>query len=306
MTKASSVIQLAQSYLGTTMGTAAHKGFIDTYNAVLPLPVGYRVTYNDDWCDAFVTFLAIKTGAVDLIGRECGVQRHIDIFKAKGIWIEDGKITPKPGDIITFNWDFGYQPNDGWADHIGIVEKVVGNQIYTIEGNTDRAVRRRTYAIGNGWIRGFARPKYSAESTTTTSPKKTALEVAKDIVDGVGNWGTGTTRVANLQKAGYNATEVQNHINSILKYQTKPADSWIPYKGGFVTNTTINLRAGASTNSNIIGKVAPGGVVRYDAYKVDTNGYYWIRQPRSNNKYGYMAVSPTVNGRATTLWGRWI
>ena len=164
MTKASDVVQVAQSYLGTTMGSATHKNIIDTYNAVLPLPVGYRVTYNDDWCDAFVTFLAIKTGAVDLIGRECGVQRHIDIFKAKGIWIEDGIITPRPGDIITFNWDSAYQSNDGWADHIGIVEKVVGNQIYTIEGNTDRAVRRRNYAIGNGWIRGFARPTYSSET----------------------------------------------------------------------------------------------------------------------------------------------
>ena len=165
MTKASDVVQLAQSYLGTTMGSATHKNIIDTYNAVLPLPAGYRVTYNDDWCDAFVTFLAIKTGAVDLIGRECGVQRHIGIFKAKGIWIEDGTITPRPGDIITFNWDSGYQPNDGFSDHIGIVEQVVGNQIYTIEGNTDRAVRRRTYAIGNGYIRGFARPKYSTAST---------------------------------------------------------------------------------------------------------------------------------------------
>lgn len=161
MTKASEVVQLAKTFIGKVVtGNNAHKVIVDTYNGVLPRPRGYAVNYQDDWCDVFVTYLAIKTGAVDIIGRECGVQRHIDIFKEKGIWIEDGRITPKPGDIITFNWDDWTQANDGWADHIGIVEKVENGQIYTIEGNTDRQALRRTYQIGNGFIRGFARPKY--------------------------------------------------------------------------------------------------------------------------------------------------
>ncbi|WP_346905996.1 glucosaminidase domain-containing protein, partial [Clostridium sp.] len=159
-TTAVNILNEARKYLGVEQGSSTHQSIINEYNSIKPLPVGYQVTYYDDWCDTFISFLAIKTGAVDLIGRECGVERHVNIFKKLGIWIEDGSITPKPGDIITFNWDINSQPNDGWADHIGIVESVSNGTITTIEGNSSRSVRRRNYSIGNGNIRGYARPSY--------------------------------------------------------------------------------------------------------------------------------------------------
>lgn len=159
-TTAVNILDEARKYLGVEQGSLTHQSIINEYNSIKPLPVGYQVTYYDDWCDTFISFLAIKTGAIDLIGRECGVERHIDIFKKLGIWIEDGSIQPKPGDIITFNWDTNSQPNDGWADHIGIVESVSNNTLTTIEGNSNRAVRRCYYSIGNGNIRGYARPSY--------------------------------------------------------------------------------------------------------------------------------------------------
>jgi len=160
-TTVATILNEARQYIGVTGGSERHHFIIDTYDSVKPLPVGYLVTYDDDWCDTFVSFLAIRTNSTDIIGRECGVQRHIDIFKQKGIWIEDGTITPKVGDIITFNWDSSNQPNDGFADHIGIVESVSNGIITTIEGNSSNMVRRRTYSVGNGYIRGFARPQYS-------------------------------------------------------------------------------------------------------------------------------------------------
>ena len=159
-TTAQNILNEARKYIGVTQGSSEHHSIINTYNSVLPLPQGYQVTYDDDWCDTFISFLAIKTGAVDLIERECGVERHVNLFKQLGIWIEDGTITPKPGDIITFNWDSSNQPNNGWADHIGIVESVSNGMITTIEGNSSRSVRRRQYSIGNGNIRGYARPSY--------------------------------------------------------------------------------------------------------------------------------------------------
>ncbi|MGZ7236637.1 GBS Bsp-like repeat-containing protein, partial [Streptococcus pyogenes] len=76
-------------------------------------PVGYLASYSDDWCDLFITTIFQRAGLSVLIGREVGVERHIQIFKTLGIWIEDGNITPKQGDIITFNWDSIVQPNDG-------------------------------------------------------------------------------------------------------------------------------------------------------------------------------------------------
>lgn len=186
MTTVTTILNEARKYIGVTQNSDVHKSIIDTYNAVKPLPVGYAVTYQDDWCDAFVTFLAIKSGATNLIGRECGVQRHIEIFKNLGIWIEDGTITPKPGDLITFNWDEWKQANDGFADHIGIVESVANNQITTIEGNTDRAVKRRTYQVGNGFIRGFARPKYA--NTSSSVKEKEITGIPKPVIVDISEW----------------------------------------------------------------------------------------------------------------------
>ncbi|MEG0296606.1 MAG: SH3 domain-containing protein [Clostridium sp.] len=182
------ILKEAQKHVGVCQGSPQHKAIIDTYNSVKPLPRGYAVTYGDDWCDAFISFLAIKTGATGLIGRECGVDHHINIFKGLGIWNENGSITPKRGDIITFNWDDNSQPNDGSADHIGIVESVSNGKITTIEGNTKggtstSAVRRRTISVGYGNIRGYATPKYKTEDTAKPTVTEERIVVSGSELD---------------------------------------------------------------------------------------------------------------------------
>ena len=157
------ILRAAASLVGVRSGSTAHHQLVKDYNSVHPLPVGYTVKNSDDWCDVFVTTVFQREGLSHLIGRECGVERHIQIFKRLGIWNEDGASTPKAGDIITFNWDQNHQSNDGWADHIGIVESVRDGMIYTIEGNSGHdvgTVKRNVYRIGHGNIRGFATPRY--------------------------------------------------------------------------------------------------------------------------------------------------
>lgn len=170
---AQDVIKVMQGWIG-----ADKRAIIDLYNNHRPLAQGYAVKYTDAWCDTTVSACFIKLNATDLIGgTECGVERHIQLFKNKGIWEEDGQVTPKAGAIICYNWDDGTQPNDGFADHIGIVEKVSGGQITVIEGNYNDAVRRRTIPVGWGYIRGYAFPKYSDAQTnvpTTPTPTKTS------------------------------------------------------------------------------------------------------------------------------------
>ena len=156
----SNVLSIAQSYLGVEMGSAEHKKIVDAYNSVNPKPVGYTVKYSDDWCDVFVTTVFQQAGLSSLIGRECGVQRHIGIMQQKGIW--QGKVLPKAGDVITFDWDGG-----GFADHIGIVESVKDGIVTTIEGNSspytssgNTKVNRKTYNWNASYIKGYARPNY--------------------------------------------------------------------------------------------------------------------------------------------------
>ena len=83
--------------MGFSEANGKFKEIIDLYNSVKPLPRGYAVQYSDEWCDTCVSAAGIKAGCSELIGRECGVEEHVKIFKKLGIWIEDGTITPEPG-----------------------------------------------------------------------------------------------------------------------------------------------------------------------------------------------------------------
>lgn len=217
---ANDVLKIAKGWLGYSEQNGKFKQIIDIYNDHKPLARNYKVKYTDEWCDTFVSACAIKAGAVDIIGTECGCQKHIDIFKKKGIWIEDDNIKPQVGDIILFNWDECSKDNNGHADHIGFVESVNGQTIICIEGNMNQKVARRTINVGWGYIRGFARPKYAASTKpVAASPKKSIDTIAQEVIRGT--WGAGVMRKQSLTKAGYNYDEVQAKVNEILNSSKK-------------------------------------------------------------------------------------
>ena len=80
----------------------------------------------------------------------------MDWFKAREQWL-NGSAVPEPGNIIFFDWvEDGAQ--DGNSDHVGIVEKVEGGRVYTIEGNSGDACQRNSYPVGNYQILGYGTP----------------------------------------------------------------------------------------------------------------------------------------------------
>lgn len=171
---ADDVLKVMTGWIGYSEANGKYRQIINIYNkygAEHGYPRGYRAQYSDEWCDMTVSAAFIKANAIDLIGgAECGVEEHIKIFKNKGIWIEDGTVTPKRGYIICYNWDDWTQPNNGYADHIGMVETVSGSEMTVIEGNCDEVVKRRSIPVGWGYIRGYAAPKYgTAKQTESTS-----------------------------------------------------------------------------------------------------------------------------------------
>ena len=66
-------------------------------------------------------------------------------------------------------------------------------------------------------------------------------------------------------------------------------DTWHAEKGTFVAGTWLHLRWGAKPNSSSIAVIGPGSVIKYDAYSRH-NGFVYVRQPRGNGQYGYVAV----------------
>lgn len=175
-TTAKDIIDIMEGWKGLSRKDQSHKVIIDLYNSHKPLARGYKVTYKDNYCATTISAAFIKANAVDLIGgTECSVERMIDdCFKPKGIWNEDGSVTPEEGWIITYNWDDKTQPNDGWADHIGVVVSVKNGEITVIEGNYGGEVKERKIKVGDGRIRGYAMPAYADASVKPSKPHTAA------------------------------------------------------------------------------------------------------------------------------------
>lgn len=214
MATASKFVNMAKSYIGYSEANGKYKTIINGYNNHKPLPEGYAVKYSDEWCATFVSFIAIKAGCTDIVLKECSCERMINLYKNIGRFITNKTITPRMGDIIFYDWQ-----NNGWADHVGIVEKVEGDTIHVIEGNFNSEVKRRLIKVNNKYICGYARPNYEAEVQTVPKPSKSNSEVAKEVLKGI--WGTGSERKQRLTEAGYNYDEVQKLVNDFLKPSEK-------------------------------------------------------------------------------------
>ena len=161
------IVTQAKAWLGLKEKDGSFKVIIDTYNADKPLPRGYKVQYTDEWCATFVTAVAIKCKATDIIPKECSCNNMIELFKQLGSFVENDAYKPAAGDILFYDWQdkSGKADNTGRADHVGIVEKVSGNTITVIEGNKGEAVSRRTLEVNGKYIRGYGVPNYEFDMT---------------------------------------------------------------------------------------------------------------------------------------------
>lgn len=109
-----------------------------------------------EWCACFVSWCANECGYIDngVIPKFAGCVLGSQWFKDRGQWYDNSYI-PKAGDIIFFDWE-----QDGTTDHVGIVERVENNTVYTVEGNSGDRCRQNSYAIGSSKIYGYGVPAY--------------------------------------------------------------------------------------------------------------------------------------------------
>lgn len=116
----------------------------------------YGFSSHVDWCACFVSWCANECGYIEagVIPRFAGCILGSNWFKERGLW-QDGGYEPRPGDIIFFDWE-----GEGLADHVGIVERVESSRIYTVEGNSGDACRRKSYPMDSAVIYGFGCPAY--------------------------------------------------------------------------------------------------------------------------------------------------
>jgi len=155
-------VTAAENYLGYNEANDSHRVIIDIYNSHEPLALGYEVSYEDSWCAAFVSTIAIQCKLTDIIPTECGCERQIGLFQELDCWEEKDSYLPLPGDLIYYAWDEKLQFGDctGWSDHVGIVVGTAGPIIKVIEGNIDDCVGYRYIPINHPEIRGFGLPNF--------------------------------------------------------------------------------------------------------------------------------------------------
>ena len=144
------------------------------------------------WCAQFVAWCFYKafgkaaalallcqpSNAKSNCGAGCKYVRQY--FKAKGQWHTSN---PQPGDVIVF-----YDSSRSSYAHTGIVEKVSGGKVYTIEGNTSSAsgvvdnggaVARKSYSLTYSRIAGYGRPAYGAQTAANASQTAASSQAKK-------------------------------------------------------------------------------------------------------------------------------
>lgn len=250
------------------------------------------------WCDMFVDWCFLTAfgyaKALELLcqpEKSCGAgcTYSAGYYKQRGQFYTSN---PKPGDQIFF----GTSISD--CSHTGIVEKVDGSKVYTIEGNTSDQVARRSYALTSSKIVGYGRPKYDAETSTVTPPAEdtgsgksdgyTVYTVVKgDTLSAIAAK-YGTTYQA---LAAYNGISNPNIINvgQKIKIPNAKAETWTPAVGDVVIYNGTRHYANANA---VTGPTCKGG-------KAKITRIYQLG--KSKHPYHLVAVS----GSGSTVYG-WV
>lgn len=97
----------------------------------------------------FIAWAAQKAGVADYVGQFAWTPSHASWFIKQGAW----SAAPEPGALVFYDWSGGKSYKG--IDHVGIVERVEGKKIHTIEANVDRVwlkrkVRETEKVVGYG------------------------------------------------------------------------------------------------------------------------------------------------------------
>ena len=172
-----SVVNVMRSWLGWSEANGKYRAIIDLYNTQHPLPRGYKLQYDDEWCAATVTAAGIQAGLQNIIFGECSCSRMVALYQQAGRWMEDDAYKPQIGDIVMYRWDDGanYAATDNTSspNHVGVVAEVNGRVLTIIEWNKGQKVATRSLFVNGRYIRGYCLPDYASMAETEDNEEMT-------------------------------------------------------------------------------------------------------------------------------------
>ena len=197
------------------------------------------------WCDVFVDWCFVQAYGAPLAkallnqpsrSAGAGCKYSADYYKRAGRFVVAG---PQVGDQIFFG-------SGNSVTHTGLVYKVDGSRVYTVEGNTSSAegvvanggaVAKKSYSLTFSGIYGYGRPNYD-DGYDPAADKPAADEVKPE--------------------------PARSFSKSYAKAYT-------------VTASALNMRSGAGTDKAILGVLPKGAAFRcYGYYTKQADGTVWL------------------------------
>lgn len=132
------------------------------------------------WCAVFVHWCFVQAFGMAAAQKMlyCGAKSS-----AAGCWLGAKYFrnnnafytSPQVGDQIFFG-------KKGDEEHTGIVVDVKNGMVYTVEGNSNNAVRQNSYKLSNSNIAGYGRPKWALVSDIIEKPAEKEKDKSKQGV----------------------------------------------------------------------------------------------------------------------------
>ncbi|WP_461240642.1 GH25 family lysozyme [Paucilactobacillus sp. N302-9] len=229
---------------------------------------GSAVNNGVNWAKTWLDHVYAKTGVRPLIYMGLSDENRLNwtpVVKANyGLWLAQ---------YNNFNTVNGYAPRDLYGSlkywpNAAMFQYTSTGRLAGWSGNLDFDV---FYGDKNAWD-AYVKGSKVATTINETPAKTTVAKTAKQ-----------------------SATTTSTFVDSL-------GVTWHKETGKFTTDRSINLRWGATTQSSLIATIGSGQTVNYDAYAFSSN-LVWIRQPRGNGQYGYMATGEANGSKRKNYWG---
>lgn len=169
------LIEVAENEIGVCEPKGDDK-YIAYYNKV----GGMKFNMNVAWCAIFVTWCKAMAGiGKDIIPDFASCDVGLKWFRDRNLWkisrAYGGSYIPKKGDIVFFSSKYNQQD----STHVGIVTKLSGNALCTIEGNTSNKVGARSYSVASKYILGYGVPMYKKNELYIVEKGDSLWSIAK-------------------------------------------------------------------------------------------------------------------------------
>ena len=190
-----------------------------------------------EWCGMFISFCLNYANIPEAdFPREANCNKWRSALRGIAVYEDDeDAYTPAPGDLIFF--DITGETDD--PGHVGIVARVDGDKIYTIEGNQGRAVREMEYKKDDKTIVGYAN---MAKIIARAAVKEATAKPAETDYSAIaGRTGIMTGDKVNVREqpgkdsAPLGQTGVKGETVTLIAAETVGEETWLKVEYGEIT-----------------------------------------------------------------------